>query len=155
MSSVYWVREDRLGDVMLQRQPWLLDVGITLVDLQTFISSRGSDYEIAAGNLEKKRAGRRDAGTCMWSRRNTLPLGNAPLLSLQRLLDSDLVLIRATMVDEFGSIYSEMQPDSDDYDGSIGASSRRTALFTTKVIDQLVAVAGRKAVLPQVSHLQL
>jgi hypothetical protein len=91
----------------------------------------------------------------MWSWRNTLPLGNAPLLSLQRLLDSDLVLIRATMVDEFGSIYSEMQPDSDDYDGSIGASSRCTALFTTKVIDQLVAVAGRKAVLPQVSHLQL
>ena len=94
----------------------------------------------------------------MWSQLYTLSLGNGPLLSFQRLLDSNLQLVRDTMLDEFDSVDDiiVMQYDDDDYDFSIAARSHRTAAFTAAVIDKLLPAGGRtQAMRLQTSNLQL
>jgi hypothetical protein len=116
MSDTYWVREDRLGHALVERQPWLPEFGVYEADLQAHISSRGRDLQLEVGNLERKPAGR-GSEAWTWSRENALPVGNEPLLDFQRLLDRHLPLVRGTLHDEFGG--TQVYRDAIwDYDGA-------------------------------------
>jgi len=106
MSPTYRIREDLLGQSLILRQPWLPSVGITTAILQSYISEHGKTLEIALGGLVRESVGRKDRArrdAMLWHRHadgRTL-FGDEPLFEFQRLLDGELSLLRAVLLDEF------------------------------------------------------